>query len=133
MFSRIISSGVVAGWILLALAALCGSQLLPAAERQAERYTLFVALKPPYGSNRVTLQQMLKKEGYESFPEGDEELVMVLTTGQLRKLFQARVEMRTVAASASDRMITEPVLESARIPARFEKLIRRVYFDPQRG
>lgn len=120
-------------WVLALAVFSCGSQLLPAAEPQPERYTLFVALHPPYESNRATLQEMLKKEGYESFAEGDEEIVMVLTGGQLRKLFQARVGMRTVAASASDRMITEPVLESARIPARFEKLIRRVYFDPQRG
>lgn len=115
----------------VALAFFCGAQLLPAAE--PERYTLFVALKPPHESNRATLQKMLKAEGYESSAEGDEELVMVLTAAQLKKLFQARVRMQTVAASASDRMITQPALESARIPAKFEKLIERVYFDPQRS
>jgi hypothetical protein len=119
-------------WGLALAALLCYAQLSPAAE-QPERYTLFVALKPPYESNRATLQKMLKAEGYESSAEGDEELVLVLTAAQLRKLFQARVRMRTVAASASDRMITQPALESARIPARFEKLIERVYFDPQRS
>ena len=113
------------------LAALCLAQLLPAAE--LERYTLFVALKPPYESNRATLQKMLKAEGYESSSEGDQELVLVLSAAQLKKLFQGRVRMQTVAASASDRMITQPTLESARIPARFEKLIERVYFDPQRS
>jgi hypothetical protein len=118
---------------ILAVAAISwGSPCLPAAE-EAERYTLFVALHPPHESNRVTLRKMLKAEGHESFAEGDEELVLVLTAAELRKLFQARVRMRTVAASASDRMITQPTLESAVIPARFRKLIRRVYFDPQRS
>jgi hypothetical protein len=116
----------------VALAFFCGAQFLPAAA-QPERYTLFVALKPPYESSRATLQKMLKAQGYESSAEGDEELVMVLTAAQLKKLFQARVRMQTVAASASDRMITQPALESAKIPRRFEKLIERVYFDPQRS
>jgi len=117
----------------LALAAvLCIAPLLWAGE-QPERYALFMALKPPYESNRATLQKMLKAEGYESSVEGDEELVLVLTAAQLKKLFQAQVRTRTVAASASDRMITQPTLESARIPRRFEKLIERVYFDPQRS
>jgi hypothetical protein len=127
---RILRSSRAWGFALAAL--LCSAQLLPAAE-QPERYTLFVALKPPHESNRATLQKMLKAEGYESSVEGDEELVLVLTAAQLRKLFQAQVRMRTVAASASDRMITQPTLESARIPRRFEKLIERVYFDPQRS
>jgi hypothetical protein len=118
-------------WALAVL--FCVPQFLLAAERQAERYSLFIALKPPYESNRATLQKMLKAEGYESSAEGDEELVLVLSAAQLKKLFQARVRMRTVAASASDRMITQPTLESAKIPARFEKLIERVYFDPQRS
>ena len=119
-------------WGLALAALLCSAQLLPAAA-QPERYTLFVALKPPYESNRATLQKMLEAEGYESSAEGDEELVLVLSAAQLKKLFQGRVRMRTVAASASDRMITQPTLESARIPARFAKLIERVYFDPQRS
>jgi hypothetical protein len=119
-------------WGLALAALLCSAQLLPAAE-QPERYTLFVALKPPYESNRATLQKMLKAEGYESSAEGDEELVLVLSAVQLKTLFRGRVRMQTVAASASDRMITQPTLESARIPARFEKLIERVYFDPQRS
>jgi hypothetical protein len=119
-------------WGLALAALLCSGELLPAAA-QPERYTLFVALKPPYESNRATLQKMLKAEGYESSAEGDEELVMVLTAAQLKKLFQGRVTMQTVAASASDRMITQPTLKSARIPTRFEKLIERVYFDPQRS
>jgi hypothetical protein len=118
-------------WALAVL--FCVPQSLLAAERQAERYSLFIALKPPYESNRATLQKMLKAEGYESSAEGDEELVLVLSAAQLKKLFQARVRMRTVAASASDRMITQPTLESAKIPARLEKLIERVYFDPQRS
>lgn len=118
---------------LAMVTALCLFQLVSAAENAAERYTLFVALKPPYESNRATLQKMLKAEGYASSVEGDEELVLVLTAAQLEKLFQARVRMQSVAASASDRMITQPALESARIPARFEKLIERVYFDPQRS
>ena len=108
------------------------SHALTAAE-PAERYTLFVAVQPPYPENRAALRDMLQREGYEASAEGDDELVMVLTEGELRKLFQARVRMRTVAASASDRMLTERMLESAVIPPRFRKLIRRVYFDPQRG
>ena len=114
------------GGVLLAL-----SPPLPAAG--PGKYSLFVAVQPPYQSNRATLQKMLKREGYEASVEGDEELVMVLTADQLKKLFQARVRMQTVAASASDRVITQPALESVTIPKRFEKLIRRVYLDPQRG
>ena len=118
----------------LALAAvLMAAPLLWAAEPLPERYTLFVAVQPPYAKNRPALQKLLKAEGYEPALEGDEELAMVLTAAELGKLFQAKVRMQTVAASASDRMITQPVLESAVIPARYRKLIRRVYFDPQRG
>ena len=128
---RMLRSSRAWGFALAAL--LCFAQLLPAAENAAERYALFVALKPPYESNRATLQKMLKAEGYESSVEGDEELVLVLSAAQLRKLFQAQVRMRTVAASATSTMITQPTLESAKIPRRFEKLIERVYFDPQRS
>jgi hypothetical protein len=117
----------------LAMAAIFLFQPILAAENAAERYTLFVAVQPPYEKNRAALQKMLKAEGYKSSAEGDEELVLVLTAGELQKLFQARVRMQTVAASATDRMITQPTLESARIPRRFEKLIERVYFDPQRS
>jgi hypothetical protein len=128
---RMLRSRRAWGFALAAL--LCSAQLLPAAENAAERYTLFVALNPPYESNRAELRKMLEAEGYECSVEGDQELVVVLSAVQLRKLFQARVRMRTVAASASDRMITQPTLESAVIPARFRKLIERVYFDPQRS
>lgn len=106
---------------------------LLAAEPQPERYTLFVELRAPHESNRARLQKMLKDEGHESYAERDGELSLVLTAAQLEKLFQGRVQMRTVAASASSRMITQPTLESYTIPARFRKLIQRVYFDPQRG
>lgn len=98
-----------------------------------DRYTLFVELHRPYESNRARLQKMLREEGYESHAERDGELALVLTQDQIKTLFQARVRFRKVGASASDRIITEPYLEGARIPGRFGKLIRRVYFDPQRG
>ena len=134
-FERTVSGRSTRGILgCLAMAAIsCLFQLASAAETAVECYTLFVAVQPPYEKNRPTLQKMLKAEGHESDVEGDEELVLVLTAGQLKQLFQARVRMQTVAASASDRMITQPVLESAVIPARFRKLIRRVYFDPQRS
>ena len=76
---------------------------------------------------------MLKAEGYESFSEGEREITLVLAAGQIAKLFQARVRQRKVEASATTGAIAQPYLEGARIPARFEKLMRRVYFDPQRG
>ena len=120
-------------WVLALAVISCGSQLLPAAEQPPERYTLFVAIRAPYESNRVLLQKMLKDEGYESFAEGDQEIVLVLTADEIEKLFQGRVRMRTVEASSRPGMITQPTLESTRIPLRFGKLIRRVYFDPQRG
>jgi hypothetical protein len=101
--------------------------------RANERYTLFVELRQPYESNRAALQKMLKAEGYEAHPEGDREVMLVLTAGQLKKLFDARVVWRTVEASAKSGTITQPSLEGARIPARFEKLMQRVYFDPQRS
>jgi hypothetical protein len=123
----------VAGSMLLAAGAQAAEGKTGSGYQDRERYALFVALKPPHQSNRATLQKMLKAEGYESSVEGDEELVLVLSAAQLKTLFQAQVRMRTVAASASSGMITQPTLESARIPRRFEKLIERVYFDPQRS
>ena len=101
--------------------------------RAEERYTLFVELRQPYESNRAALQKMLKTEGHEAYPEGDREVTLVLTAGQLKKLFGAWVVHRTVEKSATHGMASQPTLEGARVPARFEKLIRRVYFDPQRG
>ena len=101
--------------------------------RAEERYTLFVGLREPHEVNRAALQKMLKAEGYEAHPEGDREVTLVLTAGQLKKLFGARVVHRTVEKSATHGMASQPVLEGVRIPARFEKLIRRAYFDPQRS
>jgi len=112
---------------------LCLSQLVSAAETVAERYALFVAVHPPYEKSRAVLQRTLKAEGYDSSKEGEREIVLVLTAAELKKLFQAQVRMRAVAASATSGMITQPTLESAKIPRRFEKLIERVYFDPQRS
>jgi hypothetical protein len=105
-----------------------------AAEPRAdESYTLFVELREPYEKSRATLQKALKAEGYEAFAEGDREAILVLTAGKIRKLFGARIVHRTVEKSATHGTASQPFLEGARIPARFEKLIRRVYFDPQRG
>ena len=121
--------------IILALAAIASvpQQLSAAEQRIDERYTLFVGLREPHEANRAALQKMLKAEGYEAHPEGDREVTLVLTAGQLKKLFGARVVHRTVEKSATHGMASQPTLEGARVPARFEKLIWRVYFDPQRG
>jgi len=121
----------VLGWVSILIGL---PQAAPAADISPDhRYTLFVELRPPYEASRAALQKMLKAEEYESFAEGERQVVLVLTEAQIGKLFQARVRFRKVGASASDRIITEPYLEGARIPGRFGKLIRRVYFDPQRG
>jgi hypothetical protein len=101
--------------------------------RPGSQYTLFVELHRPYESSRAALKKMLKEEGHETFDEREQEISVVLTAAQIGKLFQAKVRLRKVEASASSGAITQPSLEGARIPARFEKLIRRVYFDPQRG
>lgn len=101
----------------------------PAPQRE---HTVFVELRPPYERNRVALQKALKVEGYESFPEGEREVALVLTEAQIGKLFRARVRIRTVEGSATGGLREVPYLEGARIPARFEKLARRAYFDPQR-
>lgn len=112
----------------------CALQPLSAAEQRADdHYTVFVELRQPYESNRAALQKMLKAEGYESFSERAEEISLVLTPAQIGKLFQGKVRQRTVEASAKSGTITQPSLEGARIPARFEKLMQRVYFDPQRS
>lgn len=116
-----------------ATTALCFSGLLSAADQPPQRHTLFVELHRPYESNRARLQKMLKDEGYESFIEREGEISMALTAPQIEKLFQARVRMRTVEKSAARGALTQPALESARIPPRFERLIRRLHFDPQRG
>ena len=101
--------------------------------RPDRQYTLFVELHRPYESNRAKLQKMLRDEGYQSHAERQGEIALVLTAEQIKMLFQARVQFRKVEASASHGVITEPFLEGAWIPGRFEKLIQRVYFDPQRG
>jgi len=120
------------GACLLVLAsALCVPQFVAAAER--EIYTLFVELREPHEANRAALQKALKAEGYEAYSEGDREVSLALTGTELRKLFNARVVKRTVEKSATHGMASQPALEGERIPARFKKLIRRVYFDPQRG
>ena len=112
----------------------CAAQPLSAAEQHAaDRYTLFVELHQPHARNRATLQKMLKAEGYESFSERDEEISLVLTSAQIGKLFRGKVRQRTVEKSATSGSASVPYLEDVRIPARFEKLIRGVYFDPQRG
>ena len=115
----------------LAAAAFCLPSCSLAADR--EIYVLFVELAEPYEANRATLQKMLKVEGYEAYTEGDREVSLALTAGELRKLFNARVVRRTLEKSATRGTASQPVLEGARIPERFRKLIRRVYFDPQRG
>lgn len=120
--------------ILLLAVVLCIPQVsLTAEQRPEERHTLFVELRQPYENNRAALQMMLRAEGHESFPEGAREIALVLTANEIAKLFQARVRYRKVEASAIPGLRSEPYLEDARIPARFEKLIQRVYFDPQRG
>jgi hypothetical protein len=108
---------------------------LPACSVAADReiYVLFVEVTEPHEANRATLQRMLKAEGYEAYPESEQELSMALTAGELRKLFNARVARRTLEKSATHGTASQPVLQGVRIPERFRKLIRRVYFDPQRG
>jgi hypothetical protein len=95
-------------------------------------YTIFVELHPPYPGNRARLQKMLKSEGLESFVEREQELALTLTQTQIKRLFGAQVRFREVAASASDRFVRAPYLDAVKIPARFAKLIIRVYMDPQR-
>jgi hypothetical protein len=112
----------------------CALQPLSAAEQRADdHYTVFVELRQPYESNRAALQKMLKAEGYESFSEREQEISLVLTAAQIAKLFQGKVRQRMVEKSATSGLTPQPVLEGVRIPARFEKLIRRAYFDPQRS
>jgi len=122
---------VLGACALVLASALCVPRFLAAAEQ--EFYTLFVELREPHGANRAALQKALKAEGYEAYPEGDREVSLALTATELRKLFNARVVKRMVEKSATHGMASQPALEGERIPARFEKLIRRVYFDPQRG
>lgn len=113
--------------------------LLPVAAKGQEAsaiqrsHTVFVEVQPPYAGNRVELQNRLKAEGYASFPEGERELALVLTEAQIAELFQAKVRMRRVEGSATAGLREVPYLEGARVPARFGKLMRRVYFDSQRG
>jgi hypothetical protein len=108
--------------------------LLPAAQALGdERYTVFMELEPPYAANRAALQKLLKREGHGAYPEGDREAALVLTAAQLKALFGARVVVRKVAASARPGMVEQPYLESAVIPPRLARYIRRVYLDPQRG
>ena len=129
---------IVLGALALA-AGLWLPALLPAAERlqsppvSQAAYTVFVELQPPHGRNRAVLQKLLKAEGYESRAEGGRELTLRLTEAQIRDLFQARIRYRKVEGSATPGLRDEAYLEGARVPERYEKLIRRVYFDPQRG
>ena len=127
MFARAV------GGILVMLALGASQPGLAADALLEERYTVFVELPPPYKSNRAALLKMLNAEGYRSHTEGEREITLALTEAEIKQLFQARIVRRTTGASATDRMIRESYLEGARIPARFEKLMRRVYLDPQRG
>jgi hypothetical protein len=109
--------------------------LLPAWSFAADReiYVLFIEVAEPHEANRVTLQKMLKAEGYEAYTESDREVSMALTAGDLRKLFSARVARRTLEKSATQGTASQPVLQGLRIPERFRKLIRRMSLDPQRS
>jgi hypothetical protein len=98
-----------------------------------DRYVLFLELRRPIEASRAALRKALKAEGYEAYPEGEREVSIALTAAELKKLFDARVVQRTVEKSATHGTTSQSYLEGARIPARFEKLIQRVYFDPQRG
>lgn len=98
-----------------------------------DRYVLFIVLRQPREANRAALQKALKAEGYEAWPEGEREVSLALTAAELRTLFNARVVQRTVEKSATRGTASQSYLDGARVPARFEKLIQRVYFDPQRG
>lgn len=129
--------GVLGVWILAVLLAsgaldswAQGGMGSPAVQRE---YTVFVEVRSPHAGNRAALQKLLKAEGYESHPEGERELALVLTEAQIAKLFQGRVRYRKVEASATRGLREVPYLEAVRIPARFEKLIQRAYFDPQRS
>jgi hypothetical protein len=108
---------------------------LPLGSLAADReiYVLFIEVAEPHEANRVTLQKMLKAEGYEAYTESDREVSMALTAGDLRKLFSARVARRTLEKSATQGTASQPVLQGLRIPERFRKLIRRVSLDPQRS
>ena len=117
--------------LVLALAVMLPA--CPAWAQQALRYTVFAELHPPLQSNRLALQKALKKEGIEAHAEGDGEVALLLTAAQIRKLFQAKVTYRKVEASSLSGTIEQAYLESATIPSRFAKYIRRVYLDPQRG
>ena len=98
-----------------------------------QAYVVFVEVLEPREDSRAALQKMLKAEGYDAQPEGDSELALVLTAGEIRKLFGARVVHRRMEKSATHGTALHPALEGARIPERFQKLMRRVYFDAQRG
>jgi hypothetical protein len=98
----------------------------------ADTYTVFAELKPPYRNSRAAVQKVLKQEGYEAHAEGDREVALVLTGTQIKSLFAGRVVYRKVAASSHSGMIEQAYLESAVIPPRLARYIRRVYLDPQR-
>lgn len=104
-----------------------------AGDEAADRYTVFAELRAPYGSNRASLQRVLKREGYEAHAEGEREVALVLTRAQLKALFHANVVHRKVAASSRPAMVEQPYLENATIPPRLARYIRSVYFDPQRS
>lgn len=116
-------------WLVAAV--FCLPLFAPAADR--EIHVLFLEVTEPHEANRAKLQQMLKAEGYEGYTESEQEISMALTAGDLRRLFSARVVQRKREKSAAPGMASQPVLQGLRIPARFRKLIRRVYLDPQRS
>src|SRR5262245_29655236 len=99
----------------------------------ADVHTVFAELHAPYAANRNRLRKLLKQEGYEAHAEGDREVALLLTAAQIQALFKGRIVVRKVAASSHAGMVDQPYLESAVIPQRLAKYIRRVYLDPQRS
>lgn len=104
-----------------------------AAGGEAARYTVFVVVREPVAAHRPQLQALLKADGHPSHAEGDNEIALVLTAAELRRLFQARVRFRSVEASASPGTRRQPYLENVTIPQRLRGLVEKVYFDPQRS
>jgi hypothetical protein len=94
------------------------------------RLCVFISLNPPFGTNGAKLQKMLKAEGYSSDTMGAECISLVLSEKQIKTLLSAKVRYKTVAASSHHGTVSEAFLEGVIIPARFRKLISRIFLDP---
>jgi len=133
--NRTVAAAWLAGFVALLAAFPAGNAAWAQSSGGGDvaRYTVFIVVREPVAAQRAQLQALLKADGYPSHAEGENEIALVLTAADLRRLFQAHVRFHSVEAGASPGTRRRPHLRNATIPPRLRGLVEKVYFDPQRS